>query len=229
MVPANSPRDRGGRRCTRSGFSRDPAIARGPLADQGGRICRYLPGRCPSNYGPGAENFVSPQNSECRTRRRRVLKAALGLAIAVPAGKIPGAPNRWLDLRPRISIRRETLKSFWETIPFEARFERKPGVNSVLDGVLLQTGPGESGVKAFCTVCPHEICTVRLERDAGGHNPLFVCPCHQSTFDPLADGAVTSGPAHRGLYRFSLSTSAKTIDVVGVEASVVALFNQEVT
>ena len=172
---------------------------------------------------------MSPQNAESRTRRRRVLKAALGLVVAVPAGKIPGAPNRWLDLRPRISIRRETLKSFWETIPFEARFERKPGVNSVLDGVLLKTGSGATDVIAFCTLCPHEICTVRLERNAGWSNPLFVCPCHQSTFDPLADGAVTNGPAHRGLYRFSLSSSEKTIDVVAVESGVVALFTREVT
>ena len=171
---------------------------------------------------------MSLQNAESR-RRRRVLKAVLGLAIAVPAGKIPGAQNRWLELRPRISIRRETLKSFWKTVPFEARFERKPGVNSVLDGVLLKTGSGATGVKAFCTVCPHEICKVRLERNAGWPNPLFVCPCHRSTFDPLTDGAVTSGPAHRGLYRFSLSASETTIEVVGVEADVVALFTREVT
>lgn len=135
-----------------------------------------------------------------------------------------GDTTGWLEVRPIVRVDRGSLATNWHTHPFEARFERKPGVEGVLDGVLVRVGEGADGVKAFCTLCPHEICKVRLEHNEGKKTPHFVCPCHQSAFDPLNDGAVINGPAHRGLYRFSLTASAKTIDVVGIEKDALALF-----
>ena len=157
--------------------------------------------------------------------RRRLLQAGIALAGAPamrtwPAGNTTG----WLEVQPIVSVDRDSLSTSWHKHSFEARFERKPGIEGVLDGVLVRVGEGANGVKAFCTLCPHEICKVRLEHNEGQETPHFVCPCHQSAFDPLNDGAVINGPAHRGLYRFSLSASAKTIDVVGIEKDVLALF-----
>jgi Rieske Fe-S protein len=161
-----------------------------------------------------------------------VLQATLGLLAGLSAAKHSTASkaNGWLELRPPVQVPRQAVRSPWQTHSFEARFERKPGVAGVLDGLLLRLphSPGSDDLKAFCTLCPHEICTVRLQqvrlpRDAG-EKLHFLCPCHQSVFDPLADGALISGPAPRGLYRFAVTSSASTIDVVGVEEAALALF-----
>ena len=90
--------------------------------------------------------------------------------------------------------------------------------------MIVRVGAGVDAVKAFCTLCPHEICTVRLERNEEGTAPRFVCPCHQSAFDPSNDGALINGPAIRGLYRFALSQNDETIDIVSVERDALALF-----
>jgi len=55
-------------------------------------------------------------------------------------------------------------------------------------------------------------------------HPLLVCPCHFSVFDPLQDGDVLNGPAHRGLYRFRLATSGTKIQITQVEEQVLTLF-----
>ncbi len=157
-----------------------------------------------------------------------MLQAALGVLAGLTAAKsLPASnPRRWLEIRPVVKVRREALTSVWQTQPFEARFERKPGVAGVLDGLLLRLPyrPGTADVKAFCTLCPHEVCTVRLQFEDTNEAPHFVCPCHQSVFDPLDDGALISGPAPRGLYRFAVTSNTSTINVVGVEEAALALF-----
>lgn len=45
-------------------------------------------------------------------------------------------------------------------------------------------------------VCPHEGCQIEFDE------PLLVCPCHRSLFDPLQDGKVLSGPAPRSPWHF---------------------------
>ena len=65
---------------------------------------------------------------------------------------------------------------------------------------------------------------VRLESGTVPDHPLLVCPCHFSVFDPLQDGDVLNGPAHRGLYRFRLATSGTKIQITQVEEQVLTLF-----
>lgn len=48
-------------------------------------------------------------------------------------------------------------------------------------------------LSAFSTICPHLGCGIDFDEGA----ECFKCPCHRSSFD--LDGAVTEGPAPRGL------------------------------
>ena len=58
---------------------------------------------------------------------------------------------------------------------------------------------------------------VRVPEGAKPDHPLLVCPCHFSVFDPASDGALLTGPAGRGLYRFRFEVSNETIEIQGIE------------
>ena len=57
-------------------------------------------------------------------------------------------------------------------------------------------------------ICTHAGCAVALYREPAfpeaEPKPAFVCPCHYSTFDPAAGGAVLFGPAGRPLPQLPL-------------------------
>ncbi|MDN5756775.1 MAG: Rieske (2Fe-2S) protein [Arthrobacter sp.] len=54
----------------------------------------------------------------------------------------------------------------------------------------------EETVLAYTAVCTHAGCRV------GPGEEDFICPCHESHFDP-ADGTATGGPAREALTRFA--------------------------
>ncbi len=58
---------------------------------------------------------------------------------------------------------------------------------------------------------------VRVPEDAKPEHPLLVCPCHFSVFDPASHGALLTGPAGRGLYRFRFDVGDETIEIQEVE------------
>lgn len=68
------------------------------------------------------------------------------------------------------------------------------------------------GVIAYSAVCTHQKCTVM------GWHPdthLFICPCHETNFDP-ADGArVLSGPARKSLPALPLQVADGVLTVAG--------------
>jgi Rieske Fe-S protein len=86
---------------------------------------------------------------------------------------------------------------------------------------------------AVCLRCPHEGCDVEFVRDpktqppeafaelpAIPTEPVFICPCHNSTFK-ASDGGRLGGPAPRGLYRFRVTAvTDKTVEVGEVEEDV---------
>ena len=132
----------------------------------------------------------------------------------------------------------EDVAEAWHPYPFSAFFSAQPMAggpsgNILLKGVVLRL-PRRSGteLKAFCLHCPHELCFVNFTEDAElglvapaveSDHPLFVCPCHFSVFDPLADGARVSGPADRGLYRFRLRVRRSGVEIVEVEETALAI------
>jgi ubiquinol-cytochrome c reductase iron-sulfur subunit len=81
--------------------------------------------------------------------------------------------------------------------------------------VLVRLPPGDlrlpsglrgfaaEGIVAYSKICTHAGCAVALYRSpqfaSTDPRPALVCPCHYSTFDPAAGGAVLFGPAGRPL------------------------------
>ena len=69
------------------------------------------------------------------------------------------------------------------------------------------------GVIAYSAVCTHQRCTI-----IGWHpeDHVFICPCHETNFDP-ADGArVLSGPARKPLPALPLKVDDGLLTVAGV-------------
>lgn len=66
----------------------------------------------------------------------------------------------------------------------------------------------DGGLVAFSTVCPHLGCAI----DFDAEGDCFRCPCHRSRFD--LDGAVTEGPAPRGLDELDLEDRDGSIAVM---------------
>lgn len=131
-----------------------------------------------------------------------------------------------------------SLDQAWTPVPFTARATKpRPGADGISDvllrGILVRVSQaaagdalGDAGLRALCLHCPHELCyvklveeteTVRVPDQAKPENPLLVCPCHFSVFDPASDGALLTGPAGRGLYRFQFKVKDNTIEIQGVE------------
>jgi Rieske Fe-S protein len=87
-------------------------------------------------------------------------------------------------------------------------------------GMIVRTGSGDNQpdrFRAVCVRCPHELCDVDFVGDPNRlppevtaemrraiKEPVYVCPCHNSTFK-MDDGERLAGPAPRGLYRFRVT------------------------
>ena len=100
--------------------------------------------------------------------------------------------------------------------------------------MIVRTSAGErpEQFSAVCVRCPHELCDVdyvddpkRLPLEIVNEigrpvsEPVYVCPCHNSTFK--VDGERLAGPAPRGLYRFRVTgVSAAAVEIAEVEEDV---------
>ena len=69
------------------------------------------------------------------------------------------------------------------------------------------------GIVAYSKICTHAGCAVTLYRTPQfaptDPAPALVCPCHYSTFDPAAGGAVLFGPAGRPLPMLPIRVDAR--------------------
>ena len=103
-----------------------------------------------------------------------------------------------------------------------------------VSGMIVRTAAGDrpDQFSAVCVRCPHELCDVdyvddpkRLPQDVVSKigrpvtEPVYLCPCHNSTFK--VDGDRLAGPAPRGLYRFRVTAvSAASVEIAQVEEDV---------
>ncbi|MGW6983751.1 Rieske (2Fe-2S) protein [Streptomyces sp. NPDC054932] len=67
---------------------------------------------------------------------------------------------------------------------------------------VVVTQPKAGTFKCFTAVCPHQGCLVNKVE-----NGSIDCPCHNSKF-AIADGAVTKGPATKGLAEKKIKVAA---------------------
>jgi Rieske Fe-S protein len=115
----------------------------------------------------------------------------------------------------------------------------KPNQPVRVSGIVVRTAAGDDGpdrFKAVCVRCPHEQCDVDFIADPSrlppelvqeiGHvvkEPVYLCPCHNSTFKD--DGERLAGPAPRGLYRFRVTrVSGAAVEITEVEEDVLIFF-----
>ncbi|MFI1286277.1 MULTISPECIES: Rieske (2Fe-2S) protein [unclassified Streptomyces] len=70
------------------------------------------------------------------------------------------------------------------------------------DKKLVVTQPTAGSFRCFTAVCPHQGCLVNKVEDGS-----IDCPCHGSKF-AIADGAVTKGPATKGLAEKKITVAA---------------------
>ena len=92
--------------------------------------------------------------------------------------------------------------------------EFTPGTVKVIKEQNVRVIATVDGVAAVSLVCTHLGCIVAATGDA------YACPCHGSKFD--ATGAVTGGPAPRGLRWLSISLAADGSLVVDKDVEVPA-------
>ncbi|MEJ8644922.1 Rieske (2Fe-2S) protein [Streptomyces sp. MS1.HAVA.3] len=78
----------------------------------------------------------------------------------------------------------------------------KGGGTVLKDKKLVVTQPTAGSFRCFTAVCPHQGCLVNKVEDG-----TIDCPCHGSKF-AIADGAVTKGPATKGLAEKKITVAA---------------------
>lgn len=154
---------------------------------------------------------------------------ALGLALLAPAASLGPllewhelsatpwrAGRRLVDEQGRPLLARLIEESvFYTAYPEGAPREDigAPVVIVRLPSAQLQLPPerrgwAPGGVLAYSKICTHAGCAISLYRAPlyapTSPRPALVCPCHYSTFDPAAAGAVLFGPAGRPLPQLPL-------------------------
>jgi Rieske Fe-S protein len=168
---------------------------------------------------------------------RGALAAALGFGATVRA-QISRA-FRYRPLSRPVVVPLDALAVPWQVRPFIAdavtlASAATPNQPIRVSGMLVRTAAGErpEEFSAVCVRCPHELCDVdyvedpkRLPQEVVAEigrpvgDPVYLCPCHNSTFK--VDGERLSGPAPRGLYRFRVTAvTAAAVEIAEVEEDV---------
>ncbi|MBR0858054.1 ubiquinol-cytochrome c reductase iron-sulfur subunit [Bradyrhizobium liaoningense] len=143
--------------------------------------------------------------------RRRIL--ACGVAFATGNGGARASLDAidFVPLKETVRVPLAAIADPWKPAFFKARFARPNGADAVAPGMALRI---PSGVVAFCTYCPHELCIVAFDETSRE----FECPCHGGRFDPQRGGARLSGPPPRSAYQFQHHVTNDDLEIIGVEA-----------
>jgi Rieske Fe-S protein len=124
-----------------------------------------------------------------------------------------------------VPLRARSFVASAVTLPSAA----KPNEPIRIGGFIVRTAAGDQPDRfsAVCVRCPHEHCDVDFLRDPSAlppevvqeigrvvNEPVYLCPCHNSTF-ATTDGGRLSGPAPRGLYRFRVTRVTEAAVEIG--------------
>jgi quinol---cytochrome c reductase iron-sulfur subunit len=125
--------------------------------------------------------------------------------------------RRLVDARGRLYRATDIEPDAFHTAYPESADRRQLGAPLVvvrLDPARLRLPQGRAGwaphgILAYSKICTHAGCAIALYRtplyQPTAPRPALVCPCHYSTFDPAAGGAVLFGPAGRPLPQLPLA------------------------
>ena len=174
--------------------------------------------------------------------RRTFLAHALTLAALGLGRRVRAQVSRLLRYRPLsqpVVVPLDAVAVPWRVRTFTAEAmtlasAATPNQPIRVSGMIVRTAAGErpDQFSAVCVRCPHELCDVdyvddpkRLPQEVIAeigrpvNEPVYLCPCHNSSFK--VDGDRLSGPAPRGLYRFRVTgVSAAAVEIAEVEEDV---------
>jgi Rieske Fe-S protein len=177
--------------------------------------------------------------------RRRFIARALILGVLGLARRAWTQGTVFLRFRPLpspVAVPLQDMLTQWRARLFVADAvtldsAATPNQPIRITGMIVRVGPaGDNAPERFqavCLKCPHEGCDVDFVPDPAklppelvteiGHpvmEPVYVCPCHNSTFTVEA-GERLAGPAPRGLYRFRVTrVSDAAVEIGEVEEDV---------
>lgn len=163
---------------------------------------------------------VAPDPEGLRARRGLTRRQALagGGAAALAGGTAVvvagcGGGSKKQASYPRVTIAKLSRIHPNQPISFAYPLGSQPSVlvdvgQSVPEGV----GPNKS-IVAYSVLCQHMGCPVVYQPPLGE----FVCPCHQSRYDPARLGSIVQGVAMLPLPRILLEVTNGAVDAVGVD------------
>jgi arsenite oxidase small subunit len=153
------------------------------------------------------------------TRRAALVGGGVVAAGAVAAGVILATNDNDEGggggyARKRIAAASDL--SAGKPVDFEYPLEGQQSV--LLDmGEAVPGGVGDNGsIVAYSVRCQHMGCPVAYRADAKD----FLCPCHQTRYDPAREGVVIQGVAQRPLPRIALEVDGGDVFAVGVDGLV---------
>ena len=153
------------------------------------------------------------------TTRKRFMQILFGGPVALLVGRLG-----WRPASAASEVRIKKPAGAWETAEFN--FEK---AGRSFPGIVVRlpdTAGQASNIYAACRICPHEACVFGFESNyqvvgtivgVDISNPVFLCRCHLSVFDPARDGKVISGPAKRPPWQFDVRERGDEIAVTGIE------------
>jgi Rieske Fe-S protein len=175
--------------------------------------------------------------------RRKFLGQSLGAVLLGFGGRLlaQGFPLRYRPLARPVAVPLANLATLGRAFPFVAdgvtlASAAIPNQPIRITGMVVRIAAGDDQPERFravCVKCPHEGCDVDFVAEPSrlppeivneiGHRvtePVYVCPCHNSTFK-ADDGERLAGPTARGLYRFRVTgVNATYVEIAEVEEDV---------
>jgi Rieske Fe-S protein len=175
--------------------------------------------------------------------RRKFLGQGLGVVLLSLGRRLwaQGVRLRYQPLARPVAVPLANLATPGRAFPFVAEgvtlaSAAIPNQAIRITGMVVRTAAGDDQperFKAVCVKCPHEGCDVDFVAEPSrlppeivneiGHRvtePVYVCPCHNSTFKS-DDGERLAGPTARGLYRFRVTgVNATFVEIAEVEEDV---------
>lgn len=148
------------------------------------------------------------------SRRQLLIAGAAGAAAAAGIGASLAEAKE--ERYPRLRVIQLSKLKKNRPVTFNYPLAKQP--NMLLDlGTAVPGGVGpKKSIVAYSILCQHMGCPVAYE----GKIREFVCPCHQSRYDPERLGSIIQGLAMQPLPRVLLTVRNGAVWAVGVEGLV---------
>lgn len=152
-----------------------------------------------------------PDTGRPMSRRELLAAGATGAAVAAVAGA--GPAEAAAASYPKLRV--ISLKKLKVNRPVTFSYPLQKQASVVIDmGRAVPGGVGpKKSIVAYSLFCQHMGCPVEYQRNIRE----FVCPCHQSRYDPERLGSIIQGVAMQPLPRVLLQVRGGAVWAVGVD------------